>query len=367
VVGASVFILAIATIVFSWVYLDIRLDLSPILAGHAKCKAALGTEYVGQICQAMECGQTACKTDTTTGDAHFCGAENVCYPCPVSAGVATEGQNYLSGKTTLECTEANLKEGCEHHCEASGSSACLECSSIVSNDVVKENLRRCKGWDENAQKYLSRKSCGGYPWDFNAQSATEPNYLGNLNLLVCGRPMYAAVCYDWGDSATGGVGSNQIDTSPLGLLKNWKYGGGVPATIAASFALLVAIPTIINGVMAMINNQGGVNSTSGLSIGFGVMGFCASFVSLIVLAVLAGTSSIVEVLFAIFNGFQGGQDSNCPVDGACFESIKAQESLSGVVRYYFNVLTWMTGFTFALSLLQVIFAIVVCVSYKKKN
>jgi hypothetical protein len=291
-----------------------------------------------------------------------------------------EGKNYIpSTFTTAECTVQNIKNACTTHCQtqstynsASVQAAC-EATCSLTDAQAAANVKFCQGRDfadNNNNQYYSRKSCGGYPWNFDLVQSTPMAYpSSDVNLLVCGRPMYAAVCYDWGDQyqLTGDTGVQQstIDTTPLGLLRNYKYGGGIPSTIAASLALVVAIPAIINGLMAMQGNEGGVKATGGLAIGFSVIGFCTSTTCLIIVCVLAGTATAIEYLFAIFNGYSA--TSNCATSSVCYKSVQEQSALSNVIAYYFQVLSFMVGFLCAISIIQAIFAVVVCCAFKRKG
>jgi hypothetical protein len=381
-IGAACAVLAIATIIFSWVYLDARLDATTLSQYNGQCKNQLGNNYVGQVCQAVVCSTTKiCPTDTTTGDAMYCGTKDgatTCLPCPYSViGKAQEGKNYvLNTLQTLECTQTNLEAACAQHCRTQknykSATVTLACETQckLSSAEAQANIEHCQGKLPGASKFESKNSCGGYPWDFDQPPQNNaPTYQGNKNLIVCGRPMYAAVCYNWGDQyqLTGDTGVQQstIDTTPLGLLKNYKYGGGIPSTVAASLALVVAIPAIINGLMAMQGNEGGVKATGGLAIGFSIIGFCTTVTCLIIVCVLYGTAQLVEYLFAIFDGVTAGD--SCPTGSACYKSVQEQASLSTVVSYYFRVLSFMVGFLFAISILQSIFAVVVCCAFKRQG
>jgi len=380
-IGGVCAILALSTIIFSWVYLDARLDIAPIDKANEQCKAALGTKYMEQICTAVTCPGilAGCTTDTGTGEARFCGVkfggnpatDGECYYCPYKRGTAKPGQNYLSGEDTEQCSTATMIDGCKNHCVKTlgTGSAATACVNTCPDNGSNENVQACRGrnFKEGGNVYESKRTCPGYSYpSFDYTSNTEIPYTGDKSLLVCGRPMYTSVCFQWGASRTD---PNTIDTSPLALLKNWKYGGGIPSTVAASLALIIAIPAMLNGFFAMSSNESGVKGTAGLGIGFSIIGFCTSTTCLIVVCVMAGVSRAIDYIFAIFNGFEADSTSGgtCPMGGACYDSVLYQQQLSTVVSYYFTVLSFLVGFLFALSLLQTIMSIVVCCAYKRKG
>jgi len=402
-ISAACAVLAIATIVFSWVYLDARLTTTALATYNAQCKSALGQDYLGQICQATPCAYpssftskpTSCLT-TLNGDAMYCGKSGSvgkCMPCPYNkVTTPVEGKNY--NKVTLVTNSCNnVQSACKEYCQTaldynSGTTqaACELYCAIVDSDLS-FNQEACKGRvtleiDGSEQtRYRKVSSCPGYPWAYdyytdNAQNkalpTTAPSYDGNKNLLICGRPMYAAVCYAWDDpyQITGITSAAvPVDTSPIGLMKNYKWAGGVPSTIGASLALLVSIPSIINGLMAMQSNEGGVKATGGLAIGLSIVGFCSSMTCLIIVCVFAGVSEAMKWMFAIFNAVIPDSEfgGTCPINGACYKSVQEQTALSGTVAYYFRVLSFMNGFMFAISILQAIFAVVICCAYKRQG
>merc|ERR1712054_78343 len=221
-------------------------------------------------------------------------------------------------------------------------------------------------------------SCSGYPYKFDENDLpdelgrTAPKYT-QKSLMVCGRSMYAAVCYSWTDKnqVFGIQNSAQmqkslgVDTSPLGMLKNYQWAGGIPSTVSASVGLIVAIPAILNGVMAMNSSEGGVKATGGLAVGFTICGFCGAFICACVVWGFAAGTRVAQYWFAIFDIESEGDE--CAPTSACYKSIQEQASLAGTISYYFATLSFMNGFLLLFCLLQAIFALVVCCAYKKKN
>jgi len=305
----------------------------------------------------------------------YCGYKSskpACLPCPSKEQTESiDGKNYNKVVLqTRQCSEPNIKA--------------MDTNSELTQNDINDNIEACMGKVQIKKSsgsadfvnvYRSVNSCGGYPFNFDDVNkygdqlpSTQPSYQGNKDLEICGRPMYAAGCYQWDDTYQI-TGENQaavvgIDTSPLGVLKNFKYAGGIPSTIAASLALVVAIPAIINGIMAMNENDGGVKATGGLAIGFTIIGFCSSLICLIIVCVAAGVAEASKYLFAIFDGYKTSDD--CPSSSKCYKSVVEQASLSGVISYYFRVLAWMNGFLFAISIIQAIFAVVVCCSMRRR-
>jgi len=326
VIAGACVILAIVTIVYAQVSLNIRLDLANIDNLNKECDSALknmkplkpdGTPggvdnkgngmFLPEYCSANPCGNTICRSDT------FCSESlNVCTDCPKQSkcGGPTSGDNECQSVYTQECgATTNIKWGT---------------TSIGIFKPLPADITSCE------------KACPG----------------AGVPTKVCGlSQMYVtSLCNDW----------DQISEA----VKLASIPGTIIGTVAASFTLATALPALLNGIFAMTGNRGGVTATAALSVAFAVVGCCAVVSCLLAAVITAAALSAIEDIVNIFTVYN---DKMEPCPEACQTAIQAQDGAATYVKDYFTVLSWMIGFLLLFSILQTTFSIVTCCSNKRVN